>query len=88
MPKKVKKIVLTFEEWLHDQQDRKDHIGDLAHMLSQQDLTRLYSRRKWDEHKRWSDVVIDISEPGYVAIFNAAWLEFVSARQRAKDALD
>ena len=80
-------IILKFEEWLIDQQDRKDLIGDLAHVLSMEDTTRISAKRKADEHKNWSDVVIDIPEPGYIAIFNDAWKEFLLAKQLATKSL-
>lgn len=82
------KIILKFEEWLIDQQHREDLIGDLAYVLSKEDTTRISTKHRADEHKNWSDVVIGISEPGYIAIFNDAWQEFLLAKQLAKDVPD
>ena len=82
------KIILKFEQWLVDQQERKDIVGDLAHVLSMQDTEHKSSRRKFDEHKKWADVVIGIHEPGFIAIFNEAWQEFLLAKQVANDAPD
>ena len=79
------KIILKFEQWLVDQQERKDIVGDLAHVLSMQDMEHQSSRRKVDEHKKWVDVVIGIREPEFITVFNEAWQEFLLAKQLAKD---
>ena len=81
-------MFLKFEEWLFDQQYREDLIGDLARILSMQKYEHRTSRRKFDEHKNWVDIVIGIAEPGYIPVFNDAWQEFVLAKQAAKDTLD
>ncbi len=82
------KIILKFQTWHSEQQDRGDGIGDLACMLSKKDLSSVSSRRKENEHKSWSDIVISISEPGYIAIFNDAWQEFELAKHSEEDSLD
>ncbi len=87
-PNKEIERVLTFGAWLREQEDREDRIGDLAYVLSKQDLTRIASSRKGNEHKSWCDVVIYISDPEYIAIFNDAWREFELAKQRKKDVSD
>ena len=79
------KIILKFEQWLVDQQERKDLVGDLAHVLSMQNMERQSSRRKSDEHKKWVDVVISIQKPELVDIFNEAWQEFLLAKQLSND---
>lgn len=79
-------VILKFEEWLVDQQTRKDPVGDLAHVLSMQDMDRQLSKRKPDEHKKWVDVVIGIQKPEFIDIFNEAWQEFLLAKQLSKDA--
>jgi len=81
----VTKIILKFEQWLVDQQERKDLVGDLAHVLSMQNMERQSSRRKSDEHKKWVDVVISIQKPELVDIFNEAWQEFLLAKQLSND---
>jgi hypothetical protein len=81
-------MVLRFDEWLINQQQREDLIGDLARAPSMHDVIHKSSRRKPDEHKNWADIVIRIAEPGYIAIFNEAWQEFLLAKQVAKDSLD
>ena len=81
-------MLLRFEEWLFDQQYRDDLIGDLARVLSMQNIDRKPSRRKLDEHKNWAEIVIGIAEPGYIAVFNEAWQEFLLDRQAATDSLD
>jgi hypothetical protein len=81
-------IFLRFEEWLFDQHNRDDLIGDLARVLSMQNIDRKLSRRKSDEHKIWVEIVIGIAEPGYIAAFNEAWQEYQLAKQTAKDSLD
>lgn len=78
---------LKFEEWLLDQQKRKDLIGDLARAPAMQDPTHKTSRRKADEHKNWADIVIGSAEPDHIAIFNDAWQEFLAAKQAADDSL-
>ena len=46
-------MFLRFEEWLFDQQYRDDLIGDLARVLSMQNIDRKPSKHKSDEHKNW-----------------------------------
>ncbi len=81
-------MFLKFEEWLISQQTREDLIGDLARVLSKQNADNKSSRGRFDEHKRWVDIVIGISEPGYIPVFNDAWQEFVLAKQAAEEPLD
>lgn len=81
-------MLLIFEEWLFDQQYRDDLIGDLARVLSMQNIDREPSRRKSDEHKNWVEIVIAIAEPRYVAVFNEAWQEFLLAKQSAEGTLN
>ena len=81
-------MILRFEDWLVGQQYREDGIGDLARVLNMQNADLKSSRNKLDEHKNWSEIVIRIAEPGYVAVFNEAWQEFLLAKQAAKDTLD
>jgi hypothetical protein len=78
-------MILRFEEWLADQQNRADLIGDLARVPSMLDNDHKPSRRRSDEHKSWAEIVIKITEPGYIAIFNEAWQEFLLAKQTASD---
>jgi hypothetical protein len=80
-------MILRFEEWLADQQNREDLIGDLARVPSMLNNDNKPSRRRSDEHKGWADIVIRIAEPGYIAIFNEAWQEFLLAKQAASDRL-
>ena len=84
----MKKIILRFEEWLLDQQYREDLIGDLARVPSMQNIDHKVSKRKFNEHKFWADIVIKFAEPGFIAVFNEAWQEFLLAKQTAKDSLD
>jgi hypothetical protein len=77
---------LRFGEWLHGQQDRTDEIGNLARVPAMQMVIQGQPGRKLDEHKAWANIVIRIVEPGLVAIFNAAWQEFLLARQQAEEA--
>ena len=56
-------MILKFEKWLINQQYRDDLIGDLARVLSMQNIDRKLSRRKSDEHKNWVEIVIGIAEP-------------------------
>jgi hypothetical protein len=81
-------MILRFGEWLVDQQYREDLIGDLARDPSMQNSDRKPSKRKSDEHKDWADIVIRIAEPGFIAVFNEAWQEFLLAKQAAKESLD
>jgi hypothetical protein len=81
-------MFVRFEEWLVDQQHREDFIGDLARLPGMQNIDRKPSRRKPDEHKSWAEIVIGIPEPGYIAVFNEAWQEFLLDRQAATDSLD
>ena len=81
-------MLLRFEEWLFDQQYRDDLIGDLARVLSMQNIDRKPSRHKSDEHKNWVEIVVGIAEPRYIAVFNEAWQEFLLAKQSAEDTLN
>lgn len=85
---KGEKTILKFEEWLIEQQYREDLIGELARMLSMQDIEHKVSKRKFDEHKTWTDIVIKIADTRYIAVFNEAWQEFLLAKLAAKDTLD
>ncbi len=78
-------MVLKFEEWLLDQLNRKDLIGDLARTLATREANQYPPRRKADEHKRWADIIIRSDEPAYIAIFNDAWQEFLTAKQATND---
>lgn len=80
-------MIPRFEQWLIDQQDRKDPVGDLARVPSMQNIDSKLSKRKSDEHKDWADIVIRIAEPGYIDVFNEAWQEFLLAKQTAKESL-
>lgn len=81
----MKKIILRFEEWLIDQQQREDLIGDLSRVPSMQNIEHRATRHRADEHKNWTEIVIKIGEPGYIAVFNEAWQEFLLAKQTAKE---
>ena len=81
-------MVLRFEEWLTTQQYREDSIGYLARDPNMQNVEHKPSRRKFDEHKSWANIVIEIADQGHIAIFNEAWQEFLLAKQAAKDAAD
>ena len=78
---------LKFEEWLIHQEHREDLIGDLTRVLKTQDTDRKPARRKSDEHKNWADIVVGMTEPGFIAVFNEAWQEYLLAKQSALDAL-
>ena len=80
-------MILKFEKWLINQQYRDDLIGDLARVLSMQNIDRKLSRRKSDEHKNWVEIVIGIAEPGYIAVFNEAWQEFLLHKEAVSDSL-
>jgi len=81
-------MFIRFGEWLVDQQYREDFIGDLARLPIMQNSDQKSSRRKPNEHNIWADIVIGISQPGYIPVFNDAWQEFLLAKQAAADSLD
>lgn len=81
-------MILRFEEWLTEQQNRQDVVGDFARMLGLNDIHQQVSKRKWDEHRNWADVVIKLAQPGYIDVFNRAWQEFLLAKKAALDTLD
>lgn len=74
-------MVLKFEDWLLDQQNRKDLIGDLARTLATREANQYPPKRKADEHKSWADIIIRSDKPAHIAIFNDAWQEFLAAKQ-------
>ena len=86
--KQGEEIILRFDEWLINQQDREDLIGDLARIPGVQNIDQKISKRKADEHKNWADIVIGIAEPEYIDVFNEAWQEFLLAKKVAKDTPD
>jgi hypothetical protein len=75
--------MLQFEDWLFAQQEREDPIGDLARAPGLQEVEHKLSKHKFDEHKKWTEIVIKLDEPGYVYIFNTAWQEFLTAKRAA-----
>ncbi|HLF88472.1 MAG TPA: hypothetical protein VI451_05980 [Anaerolineales bacterium] len=81
-------MILKFEEWLTNQQARDDRIGDFARVLSRAEYQQKFSRRRWDEHKGWAEIVSRITEPGHIPAFNQAWQEFILAKEAASDSLD
>jgi hypothetical protein len=81
-------MILRFEEWLTNQQSREDLIGNLARDPNMQNIEHKPSRRKFDEHKNWADIVTGMVETGHIAVFNEAWQEFLVAKQVAEEALD
>ena len=81
-------MFIRFGEWLVDQQYREDLIGDLARLPIMQNSDQKSLKRKPNEHNIWADIVIGISQPGYISVFNDAWQEFLLAKQAAADSLD
>ena len=81
-------MVLRFDEWLIDQQNRDDLIGELARIPAVQNANHKPTRRRFDEHRSWVDIIIGIAEPGQVYAFNEAWQEFLLAKQLANDTLE
>ena len=81
-------MMLRFEQWLMDQQNREDVIGMFARVPAMQDVLQKPSRRKFDEHKNWADIVIGIALPGHIDAFNAAWREFLLAKQAAQESVE
>ena len=81
-------MALRFEDWLIEQQSRKDSIGDLARVPGMQNVDYKPSRQKPDEHRNWADIVVRSGEPGHIWVFNDAWQEFLLAKQALTDAQD
>ena len=82
-------MILTFEDWLMNQQYRKDPIGELARVPDLQNPEIKPSRRKSDEHKSWATIIVNIAAgPGFIEVFNEAWQEFLLAKQAAKNSLE
>lgn len=79
---------LTFEDWLLNQQYRKDTIGEFARMPGLQNPEIKSSRRKGDEHKSWATIIVNIARPGIIEVFNEAWQEFLLAKQATKTPLE
>jgi hypothetical protein len=72
---------MRFKEWLADQQNREDFVGEFARVLDMQDIVHQESRRRVDEHRSWADIVIRMAQPGYIDAFNQAWQEFLAVKQ-------
>ena len=81
-------MILTFEDWLMNQQYRKDNIGELARVPDLQIPEIKSSRFKSDEHKSWATIIVNIASPGIIEVFNEAWQEFLLAKQAAKNSLE
>jgi len=81
-------MALKFGQWLANQQYREDLIGDLARVLCMKNIDDKPQKRRYDEHKIWVDIVVGITEPGYIAVFNKAWQEFLLAKQSVIDSID
>ncbi|MAU00020.1 MAG: hypothetical protein CL608_22995 [Anaerolineaceae bacterium] len=81
-------MILTFGDWLINQQSRQDSIGALARVSGLQNPEIKHSRRKIDEHKNWATLVVNNVNPGYIEVFNEAWQEFLLAKQVAKSSLE
>lgn len=77
---------LTFEDWLNNQQSRKDLVGAFARAVHTQTIDLKPTRHKRDEHKLWADVVIHLNRlDNYTVAFNDAWQEFLLAKETTKD---
>lgn len=68
----------TFEHWLLKQKERQDRIGGLARAISRIEDDH-FPRRKFDEHKKWADLMIRHGLPEHVPAFNQAWREYKTA---------
>jgi hypothetical protein len=79
---------MKFAEWLNAQQLRQDPIGDLARAPGMNNDHTVVPRRKPDEHKLWADIVIKSARPSQIAVFNAAWQEFLLAKEVTRESLD
>ena len=78
-------MALSFADWIVEQQERQDAIGALARVPSMSDSEPKASRRRFDEHRSWAEVVVRIAGPSHVAGFNEAWQEFLLAREALED---
>ncbi len=83
-------MILTFGDWLINQQYRQDNIGEFARVSGLQNPEMKSSRRKIDEHKNWATLVVNSVNsvsPGYIEVFNEAWQEFLTAKHAAQSPL-
>lgn len=69
-------MTLKFEEWIFDQKEREDEVGEFARGLNMQDIGSKLLGRKPDEHKSWANIVVGMSKPIRISTFNEAWQEF------------
>ncbi|HNB52617.1 MAG TPA: hypothetical protein PK530_11770 [Anaerolineales bacterium] len=76
---------MLFEVWLVEQQTRPDRIGEFACFWGKREMPTTIPKRYVDEHKRWAFLVSRVASPGHVAVFNAAWQEFLLARDALSD---
>lgn len=81
-------MILTFKDWLMNQKNRKDPIGELARVPDLQNPDIKSTRRKSDEHKSWATLIVNIAIPGIIEVFNEAWQEFLLAKRAAKSSLE
>ena len=80
-------IIINFQNWLNEQQDRDDLIGELARLPQMQNVEHKETRPKKNEHKNWVDVVITIADPSHRDAFNDAWQEYILYREKVEGAL-
>jgi hypothetical protein len=82
----MKKVILKFEDWLSDQRDREDLIGELARVPGVLILDPARLKGRYDEHKIWVDTIIRMEPPKYIFVFNDAWQEYLLAKQTVANA--
>ena len=73
----------SFQNWLLQQQSRKDRVGSLARAVSTADLSYIPPRRKNDEHKKWADIITRQGQPEHIRAFNRAWDEYQTIQDDA-----
>lgn len=66
----------SFYQWLKTQIERKDIIGDFAHIISQFDEPQA-TRKKANGHMIWATWLVDKNaSPAVIEAFNLAWTEY------------
>ncbi len=75
---------MTFENWIARQAQRSDQVGELARALASIDPSNYRPpRRKFDEHKKWADLITRHGTWEQVRAFNRAWKEFTRIQEKA-----
>ncbi|VAW35514.1 hypothetical protein MNBD_CHLOROFLEXI01-2374 [hydrothermal vent metagenome] len=66
----------SFYQWINNQIERQDAVGDFAHTISQFEEPKA-TRKKANGHMIWATWLVDKNAtPAVIEAFNTAWVEY------------